>query len=89
MNKSSIRCNAVSYRKGFIEVAAGIHTGSINLECWNIHPDIEITASDIRDLDFPDDAVTGNVELELAVADAEKLVEALQAAIAQTKANAA
>ncbi|MBT2332319.1 hypothetical protein J7E49_00105 [Variovorax paradoxus] len=43
MGAKKIRFNDVCYRQGFLEVTANIHPGHINLETWEIHPDLDIS----------------------------------------------
>jgi len=75
------RCDTVNYRKGFIEVMPGIHSGCINLECWQVQNDLDISGIDLLDQRIPDEAITANVELELSLETAEALLVALQNAI--------
>lgn len=77
-----LKVNTISYRKGFIEISAGIHENCINIETWDVLPDLDITNLDIRSNDFPEDGVQGNTELELDLSTAEDLVAKLQEAIA-------
>lgn len=81
MKVSRIYCKGISYRAGFIEVVPNIHQRYINVEMWNIHPDFNSPTADIRDGSAPDEDVTGNVELELDVAQARQLVALLNLAI--------
>ncbi|MET7012928.1 hypothetical protein [Uliginosibacterium flavum] len=76
MNQSRIRCAAISYRQGFVEVLPNIHAGLVNLETWRLNPEVDANCKVLAD-----DIVTSNTELEMTVAEAEKLVEMLQAAI--------
>jgi hypothetical protein len=80
-----IRCNNINYRKGFIEVFPGIHPGFINLETWDIHPDVDISERNLSDDSIPDDAVVSNSEIEMSVKEAEELVQLLQDAISEVK----
>lgn len=80
-----IICDNVDYRKGFIEVSDDIHEDLINLEVWSIHPDIDISVSKSVFGELPDEAFTGNVEIELNVDEAQLLVNSLQEAIARLK----
>ena len=55
-----IKCDNVEYRKGFIEITAGIHAGCINLETWGIDGKVDLSKLDIRDAGFSEDGITGN-----------------------------
>ena len=87
MYSPKIRCNVINYRKGFVEVTPGIHSGCINLETWEAHPDVDISNRDVTDEQFPDDGIVGNTELEMSIEAAEELIEALQAAICEMQAS--
>ena len=58
-----------------------VHDGCVNLESWSVHSETEVSGVDIRDGRFGDDDITGNVELELNIEAAERLITALQAAV--------
>ena len=83
--RSKISCNTIEYRKGFIEVAAGIHPGCLNIETWNVRPEVNIphiltsATFDIEGL------VTGNTELELSITEAENFIAELQRALSQVR----
>jgi hypothetical protein len=77
-----IKCGGVPYRQGWVEVAANIHTGHVNIEAWNVAPEVDMSNYAVTLASVPDGAVTGNVEVELTVAQAKQLVVALQSAIA-------
>ena len=81
MRPVKLKCNSVFYRKGFLEISAGIHAGCVNLEAWDIEPSLDISALEIGSDAFPEDAIQGNTELELDLQTAEALVQALQLAI--------
>jgi hypothetical protein len=82
MNKCPmIRCNDIGYRQGFIEVASGIHPQHVNVEIWNVHPDLNISGLSLTDSDISDQEIIGNTELELSLSQANALVEALRIAI--------
>lgn len=68
-----------------MEIIPGIHDGCINLETWNVHPDVDISNLDLVDKQFPDNGVIGNTELELSIETAEHLIEVLKAAVHQIK----
>lgn len=80
-----LKVNCVPYRKGFIEVSTGIHDNCINLETWDIEPGVDISNLDFDSANLADNAFQGNTELELDIATAEDLVEALQKAIATVR----
>lgn len=80
MKRQLIKCSDIQYRQGFIEVEANIHVNAINIETWNIDPKTSI--EEFLNLDaLPDDAITGNTEIELNLAQAVALVSKLQSAI--------
>lgn len=87
MSSSKIKCNAVSYRKGFLEITPNIHEGCVNLETWGVHSEVDITNLDMIDEQFPEGGIIGNTELELSVETAEGLVQALQEAIRRIQAG--
>jgi len=89
MSKNLIKCNSIEYRKGYIEVRGDIHIECVNVEAWNIHPDIDISGIDLGDDSMPEEAVTANTEIELSIKNAEELVQQLVEAIkvAQQKNN--
>lgn len=74
------RCNSVTYRQGFIEVASDIHEGLINVEAWNIEPETDLSASTPEGDEIPEEAVMSNTELELTPAEARRVAAALVAA---------
>lgn len=78
---SRIRCDGVAYRQGFIEVIPGIHGQHINLETWNVHPDMDLSDRAFGEVEIPEGAFIANTELELSVEQAKALIEALQASI--------
>lgn len=82
MGAKKIRFNDVRYRQGFLEVTANIHPGHINLEIWEIHPDLDISEKRFDDEAITDDCVQANTEIELNVEQAKALVASLEAAIA-------
>lgn len=81
MDNNRIRCDSINYRQGFIEVVAGIHEGCINIETWQIQPDLKITDLDIRSPDFPDSEVLNNTEIELCIEKAKTLIFLLSNAV--------
>jgi hypothetical protein len=88
MLTQTIRCNSIVYRKGFVEVSR-VHAGCINLESWSVRSETEITDVDIRDERIGDDDITGNVELELEIEAAARLIAALQAAVDELRGQVA
>jgi len=81
MEFPKIYCKSVPYRSGFVEVRPNIHSGHINIEIWNLHPDHEQQAADIADSGISDAAITGNTEIELNIAQAKELIRLLGRAI--------
>ncbi len=86
-SQNKISCSGIPYRQGFIEVQSNIHGGYVNLEAWNINPEVELkgidmSCSTIKDCDF-----TGNIEMELDLEAAKILVEVLNKAIAEVEAG--
>lgn len=63
----------------------GIHDGCINIEAWQVDPDVDISNREIEDDSFSDNAVTGNVELEMSVAAAEDLIQRLTEAVEKVR----
>jgi len=82
---SKIKCNGVNYRQGYIEVDSQIHGEHINIEIWNVHPDLDISneQSDVSQLNDSD--VIGNTEIELSVEQAELLIKKLSIGINKIK----
>lgn len=79
---SRIRCNAVGYRQGFIEVTPDIHGRCVNVETWAIAAGIRLNG--VEWLDNPalsDGDVIGNCELELTIEQARELATALMNAV--------
>jgi len=76
-----IRCNDISYRQGFVEVAASIHSQHVNVEVWNVHPDQDISGLSRIDKLASDKEIVANTEIELSVSQAEALIEALRKAV--------
>lgn len=75
VKSTTIKCDSVEYRQGFIEVTPGIHDGCVNIEAWSTCSDISGVSS-VRV--FPSPVLTGGVELELGRDQAAELVGALQ-----------
>lgn len=76
-----IQCNDISYRQGFVVVAAGIHARHVNVEIWNVHPDQNISGLSRVGEVFSDESIVGNTEIELSISQANALIEALQQAV--------
>ncbi|WP_431688159.1 hypothetical protein [Hahella sp. NBU794] len=87
MDRNLIKCNSIEYRKGYIEVLAGIHDECVNLEVWNIHPEVDITSFDLGDESLPEGAVTSNTEIELSLENAELLISQLTQAVNKVRAK--
>ncbi len=81
MKRDLINCNSVEYRKGFIEVIGDIHNECINVEVWNIHPDIDISGTNLDSEKIKDEYITANTEIELSIQNTEVLIKKLQKAI--------
>lgn len=74
-------CDAVSYRKGYIEISLEIHKNCINIETTQIHPDFEVIAP-LLDPEpstalLPDEAFVGNTELEMSLETAKNFLKTL------------
>ena len=82
---NTIRCNAIDYRQGFIEVQSRIHKDCINIETWQVDADINITAVGLSDGGITNDNIIGNTEIELSLKNAEQLITLLQDAINTVK----
>ena len=82
-----IKCDGVAYRKGFLEISSNIHHGFVNIEAWNIDPDIDISDKDFDAKDLPDNAFVGNIEIELSIENVEELLGQLKDCIAQIKSS--
>ena len=87
MTSRKFGCDTIYYRKGFVEITPGIHGNCVNLECWQIHNDLDISGMDLLDQRISDESITANVELELSLETAEALVVALQDAIYAVRAS--
>jgi hypothetical protein len=80
-----VRCTGVPYRQGWVEVLSNIHAGHVNLEAWNVAPEVDMSVPSITLSSVPEEAVTDNVEVELTVAQAKQLIVLLQTAIEATE----
>jgi hypothetical protein len=81
---AKIKCHEVRYRQGFVEVASA-HPGCVNLEVWNVHPDVDIAESSSGLETIADAMVISNAEIELSASQARRLIELLQAAVSQAE----
>lgn len=77
-----VRCDAVNYRQGFIEVIAQIHPGLVNIETWQISVKADITGLSLESDRLTDEDFVANTELELTPAQARSLAAALVTAAA-------
>jgi hypothetical protein len=80
-----ILCNGISYRKGFIEMSRDIHDGFLNLEVWNVDPELDISSGALKFEDIPEAGFTGNTEIELTLENAEELLRVLRDFIDETR----
>ncbi|MFX1677828.1 hypothetical protein PV762_01210 [Mitsuaria sp. CC2] len=85
MKSVRVKAIGVPYRQGWIEVAQ-VHPGFINIETWDVHPDVDISAVSLDGI--ADRNVTANTEIELNVEEAKKLADALLKAIADASGQA-
>ncbi|XGV99191.1 MAG: hypothetical protein ACAF41_09675 [Leptolyngbya sp. BL-A-14] len=85
MESQRVTGSGVPYRQGWVEVVPNIHAGFVNLEAWSVTPEVDVSDPYTSLSTVPDEAVTGNVEVELSVAQARQLVMLLQAAIEATE----
>ena len=86
-DSTKIKCNVVSYRKGFIEVIPEIHPGCINIETWEIQSEINLEGIDFGDGQLPDSAFSANTEIEMGLPEAKQLVALLISAIEKIEAG--
>jgi len=86
-SSAKIKCNAISYRKGFIEVLPEIHPGCINIETWEIQSKFDLDGVDFEDSQLPDSAFVANTEIEMGLPEAKQLVAVLLKAIEQIEAR--
>ena len=75
-----VRCDAVKYRQGFIEVTGHIHPGLVNVETWQVSVEADTSGFYPESDGLTDDDFVANVELELTPAQARSLAAALVAA---------
>lgn len=82
-----LNCDSIAYRQGYLEVRPNIHPGHVNLEVWNISPDVGISGKALDEVSGQDGAVVGNVEIEMTLDKAKELVRALQQCIDQAESS--
>jgi hypothetical protein len=80
-----IKCSGVPYRQGWVEIVPNIHVGYVNLEAWNVAPEIDMSRPTTALSTVSDEGVIGNIEVELSIAQAKQLLTALQIAIEATE----
>ncbi len=79
-----LKCESIPYRQGFIEVTPSIHAGHVNIETWDIQSKTSLDNVSWVDSDsISDEDVVANTELELTAFEAEKLADAIMAAVRQ------
>ena len=81
MESQRVTCSGVPYRQGWVEVVPNIRAGFVNLEAWNVTPEVDMSDPYTSLSTVSDKALIGNVEVELSIAQAKQLVMSLQAAI--------
>jgi hypothetical protein len=84
MTRTLIKCADIRYRQGFVEVL-NVHANHVNLEIWNVHPDLDLAPTSVDLERVPDDAIGDNTEIELSIPQARQLVDWLQSAIARAE----
>jgi hypothetical protein len=80
VENARIRCDAVEYRKGFIEVLDNIHQGLVNVETWQVGVDVDISAMRVDASDWQEHQIQSNTELELTPVQARRVAYRLLAA---------
>lgn len=70
-------CMTVPYRRGSFEVVPGIHPGLVNVEAWAIDPEWPLPERETIEHGIPDNAYTGNVEIELTPEEARRFAAAI------------
>jgi len=69
-----IKCDAIPYRKGFLEVTAAIHDGCVNIEAWEVAAETRIdNVSWVDDASLAESSVIANIEIELSAEQARRL----------------
>ncbi len=74
-----VRCDAVKYRQGFIEVVGQIHPGLVNVETWQVSMEADLSGLNVESDRLTDADFVANTELELTPAQARALAAALVA----------
>lgn len=82
-----IKCNSIKYRKGFVEVRGDIHNDCINIETWNIDPDVNIANVNLEDNSLKEESIIANTEIELSITNAKALILLLQEAVGVSRAQ--
>lgn len=77
---STVNADVIVYRQGHLTVSS-VHEGCINIECWMISPASSLNVRRNSPLNYQDDEVIANVELEFSISEAKSLVRILQAEI--------
>lgn len=80
-----MKCNNISYRKGYIEVIPNIHDDCINLEVTTIHPDVDISSIELTNSELPDNTITANTEIEINIEEAKQLIDFLKISISKVE----
>lgn len=80
VENTRIRCDAVEYRKGFIEVLDNIHQGLVNVETWQVGVQVDISAMSVDASDWQEHHIQSNTELELTPVQARLVANRLLAA---------
>ncbi|AWM36229.1 hypothetical protein C1280_03855 [Gemmata obscuriglobus] len=75
-----MRCDAVKYRQGFVEVIGQVHPGLVNIETWQVSAAANISGLELESERLVDADISANTELELTPAQARALAVALTAA---------
>jgi hypothetical protein len=56
MLPQTLRCNSISYRKGFVERSC-VRYGCVTLEWWSVRSETDLSGVDIRDRRISDDVI--------------------------------
>lgn len=83
-----VRCDAVAYRHGFVEVISQIHPGLVNVETWELSAEADIAGIEVESERLTDADFVANTELELTPEQARSLAAALVAAAEAAEAGA-
>lgn len=88
MKSTRLKAMGIPCRQGWVEVAP-VYKGYINIEAWNIHPDVDMSSPDVHLNHLRDEDVIANTEMELSIDAARQLAAALlEAAEAAARATA-